>query len=98
MPHENEQPQVSDMSKDMIATFSTEQGEKVFSWLLHECRFDSTVGVYDPYKALFWEGRRSVILDMLDIMQDPRLKDRRGAIASREVPVYTVTEAADTDA
>ena len=97
MPPENEQPQVSDLRKDMIATFSTESGEKVFAWLLDQCGFVRTINVIDPYEVMLWEGRRSVVVDMLREMQDTRLKDRQRAITSLEPPVYAVTETADTD-
>ena len=93
----NDQDQISDIRKDMIATFATESGEKVFAWLIRQCKFDSTLMVFDPYEALFYEGKRSVIVDMLNVMQDPRLKDRQRALSSMEPPLYEVTEPGDTD-
>lgn len=89
--------QISDIHKDMIFTFSTEPGERVFAWLIERCGFDRTINVIDPYEVMLWEGKRSVVVDMLNEMQDPRLKSRQRAITSMEPPVYEVTEAGDTD-
>ena len=97
MPPENEQSQVSDLRKDMIATFSTAEGEKILKWLMMQCNFDSTVQTFDPYEAMFGEGRRSLVALMLQTMQKSTLSDPQGLTEELATARFQYTERGDAE-
>lgn len=99
MPPSNEQAEVSRIRKDMIATFTTEQGQKVLRYLMRRCHLDgtSTTERFDPYESMFRDGERSVIVGILAIMQKPVLSEPKELLGELEQGRYDYTEPGDTE-
>ena len=97
MPPNNEQTEGSLLREDMIATFSTVEGEKVLKWLMLQCNFDSTVQTFDPYEAMFSEGRRSLVALILQTMQKSTLSDPQGLTEELAAARFQYTEQGDAD-
>ncbi len=97
MPPSDEQAEVSPIRADMIATFSTTEGERVLRWLMLQCNFDSTVRTFDPYEAMFSEGRRSLVALILQNMQKPTLRDPQKLTEELAEAQFQYTEHGDAD-
>lgn len=93
MPPKNEV--LSQVRKDMLDTFSTESGEKILRWLVQRCDFDKAVWNFDPYEITFREGRRSIIIDILNELRNPMLSEPRKLVSELESPVYERAEVED---
>lgn len=81
----------------MIATFSTVEGQKVLKWLMLQCNFDSTVRTFDPYEAMFSEGRRSIVALILQTMQKTTLRDPRKLTDELAEAQFQYTEQGDAE-
>ena len=72
MPLSKQEEGLTKLHNDVRATFSTPEGERVLLWLMRYChlRETSTTQGFEPYQAMFRDGERSVVLEIMKYMPD----------------------------
>lgn len=56
--------------EDVVKTFATDSGQKVFAFLKEIVKYDESSFIPDAVRAAYVAGRRSVLCDIIKLMEE----------------------------